>query len=58
MSEDKQLVIFLDFWGFKKYYELFSRQKKIESQEYLFKSFFGLYHGYVKRFQEALESIQ
>ncbi|GEM_PF-3910304 len=57
MGNDKQLVIFLDFWGFKKYYEFISRQRKPESQEYLFKAFFGLYHGYINRIRGALASL-
>jgi len=57
MADDKQLVIFLDFWGFKKYYDFVSRQKKPESQEYLFKAFFGLYHGYITRIREALNTL-
>lgn len=57
MGNYKQLAIFLDFWGFKKYYEYISRQKKPESQEHLFKAFFCLYHGYINRITEALNSL-
>ena len=56
-NNSKQLVIFLDFWGFKKYYEYVAIQTKPKSQEYLFKAFFGLYHGYIARLKSALDSL-